>query len=58
MRAMRPVHGGVLSVTSLPDEYVAEAVCTHEHGVVVCVDCGEPMPAPYPGHDLLEGELM
>ena len=32
--------------------------CPHEHGVIVCLECGLPMPAPDGGYDLWEGEIV
>lgn len=30
--------------------------CEHEHGVLVCLECGKPLPGPADGIDLFEGE--
>lgn len=32
--------------------------CEHEHGVIVCVDCGATLPAPNGAYDLWEGEII
>lgn len=49
----------------MPDTYPGEDArlieierrCGHEHGVMVCIDCGQPLPAPVPhGYDIFDGE--